>query len=464
MSDDPSKTLTAVDAMREDWDIVDPLMGGTRAMREAGEALLPRWPKEEKEDYDNRRKLSTLFPAYIETVKNNTGRVFAEPIVLGEDVPLTIQAYAENFDRQGNNLQVWAQSFFTVALSHGLCHVLAEYPKTTDKDGKQVIVTKADEQAAKVRPYAVMVRPQQVLGWRSSSVDGEHVLTQFRYMESVEEDDGLFGTKCVDQIRILEPGSWSIYRKADASDKKDQWALFDKGTTSLTYIPLATLYTGRTGYMTAKPPLLELAYLNVKHWQSQSDQDNILHVARVPMLAISGIDDDTWELKVGTANATKLPTNGKMEWVEHTGASIEAGRTSLADLEDQMRVAGAKLLQKDKQAVKTATQSEEEAAQELSPLQTMAGQLEDALDQVLQFYAAFIGEKEGGHVQVQGNFDIDFAPETTLPLLLTMASQGRLSDETLFSEMQRRNVVSSDIKWDDEKAKIAEQGPSLGVL
>ena len=33
MSDDPSKTLPAVDAMRQDWAIVDALMGGTKAMR-----------------------------------------------------------------------------------------------------------------------------------------------------------------------------------------------------------------------------------------------------------------------------------------------------------------------------------------------------------------------------------------------------------------------------------------------
>jgi len=463
-SDDPSKTLPAVDAMREDWAIVDPLMGGTKAMRCAGVQLLPKWPKEDDCDYQNRLKLSTLLPAYSETVKNNTGRVFAEPIVLSEDIPKPIEAYAENLDRQGNNLQVWAQTFFTSALSHGLCHVLVEYPNTIGPNGKPKIVTKADEQAAGVRPYVVMIRPQQVIGWRSSSADGEHVLTQFRYMESVEEDDGTFGTKCVDQIRVLEPGKWTTYREKETADKRKEWVIHEEGGTSLKHIPLSTLYTGRTGYMTAKPPLLELAHLNVKHWQSQSDQDNILHVARVPMLAISGIDDDTWELKVGTASATKLPTNGKMEWVEHTGASIEAGRTSLNDLEDQMRIAGAKLLQKDKQVTKTATQAEDEAAQEMSPLQTMAGQLEDTLDQVLQFFAEFIGEKEGGHVQVNGNFDIDFAPETTLPLLLNMASQGRLSDETLFSEMQRRNVVSSDIKWEEEAAKIAAQGPGLGVL
>jgi hypothetical protein len=375
-----------------------------------------------------------------------------------------LQGLTEDFDRQGNNLQVWAKSFFTQALSHGLCHALAEYPNIKPSGDTEQLVTMADAQAVKARPYAIMIRPQQVIGWRVSNDGGEHVLTQFRYMESVEEEDGLFGIKCINQIRVLIPGAWMTFReKADDKGMKT-WTLYEEGKTSLSHIALTTLYTDRTGFMTAKPPLLELAYLNAKHWQSQSDQDNILHVARVPMLAISGIDDDTWELKVGTASATKLPTNGKMEWVEHTGASIEAGRTSLSDLEDQMRVAGAKLLQKDKQAVKTATQAEDEAAQELSPLQTMASGLEDALDQILQHFAELSGLPEGGHVQVHGNFDIDFAPETTLPLLLNMASQGRLSDETLFSEMQRRNVVSSDIKWDEEKAKIAEQGPSLGVL
>lgn len=463
MSDDPSKTLPAVDAMREDWAIVDPLMGGTRAMREAGEQLLPKWPKEEQEDYQNRLKLSTLFPAYSETVKNNTGRVFAEPIVLGEDVPQPIQDYAENFDRQGNNLQVWAQSFFTQALSHGLCHVLVDYPKTTDGEGNKTIVTKADEKAAKVRPYVVMIRPQQVLGWRSSSVDGEHVLTQFRYMEEVEEDDGTFGTKAVAQIRVLVPGAWATYRMATVKGQKG-WSLHEQGTNSLGHIPLATFYTSRTGYLTAKPPLIELAHLNVKHWQSQSDQDNILHVARVPMLAISGIDDGTWELKVGTASATKLPTGGDMKWVEHTGKSIESGRQSLTDLEDQMRVAGAKLLQKDKQAVKTATQAEEEAAQELSPLQTMAGQLEDTLDQVFQFFADFIGAGEGGHVQVSGNFETDYIPEVSIPALIQLNLASKISDQTLFSELQRRSVVSQDLDWSEESAKIAEQGPALGTL
>lgn len=458
MSDDPSKTLPAVDAMRQDWEIVDALMGGTKAMRAAGKKFLPRWPKEEDDAYRDRLNSSTLLPAYSETVQNMTGRVFAEPISLSEDIPGSIQVYTQDIDRQGNNLQVWAQTVFSVGLSHGLCHVLVDYPQAKG------LVTLADEKAAGVRPYAVMIRPDQVLGWRSASKDGGQVLTQFRYMECIEEDDGLFGVKPIMQIRVLTPGAWATYRERESAKGGKEWALHEEGTTSLNMIALATFYTKRTGFMTATPPLLELAHLAVKHWQSQSDQDNILHVARVPMLAIIGIDDADFELKVGTSTATKLPKDGDMKWVEHTGAAIGAGRTALQDLVDDMRLAGAKLLQKDKQATKTATQAEDEAAQEMSPLQTMAGAFEDMIDQVLQFFAAWTKQPDGGHVHLNGNFDVDFAPETTLPLLLNMASQGRLSDQTLFSEFQRRGVVSDDLDWDEEKQRITDQGPALGAL
>jgi len=250
------------------------------------------------------------------------------------------------------------------------------------------------------------------------------------------------------------------YRK----NARDEWILGDEGQTSLDVIPLVTYYTKRTGFMTATPPLLELAHLNVKHWQSQSDQDNILHIARVPMLMVSGIDDEQYELKVGTSTATKLPTGADMKWVEHTGKAIEAGRTSLEDLVDDMRLAGAKLLQKEKQATKTATQAEEEAAQEMSPLETMAGQFEDAIDQILQLFARWQNMPEGGHSQVNGNFDIDYNTAVTLPVLVNMAAQGRLSDETLFAEVKRRGVLNPDLDWAEEKQRIADQGPALGVL
>jgi len=235
---------------------------------------------------------------------------------------------------------------------------------------------------------------------------------------------------------------------------------------------LVTFYSKRTGLMRGKPLLMELAHLNIKHWQSQSDQDNILHVARVPLLAVIGPSQAhdqngnplPFKLVVGAGAATVLPQNSDMKFVEHTGKAIDAGRQSLQDLIDEMRMAGAKLLRKDQAGTKTATQAQEDASQETSPLMRMANHFADCVAQILQLMADYRGLPEGGHVEIKGNFDVDYAPETSIPSLITMTNAGLLSKETLFSEMQRRGVISDELDWAVERDRIEMQGPALGTL
>lgn len=456
MTDDPSVLHPAVVKMREYLSIVGPLLGGTLAMREAGEVLLPRWPAEDSESYKCRLETSTLLPAYSETISNMGSRVFAEPIQLGEDVPAQIAGYWGDIDQQGNDGTVFGRVWFEDALGKAISFVYVDFPDIEQPDEPDGVVTAADLIGVNARPYAIHVRPEQVLGWKEEG--GQ--LTQFRFMELVSEAQGEFAEKHVEQVRVLEPGYWSVYR----NNGKDGWALYDEGLTSLNYVPIVALYTKRTGFMSAKPPLLELAHLNVKHWQSQSDQDTILHYARVPILFGAGFDKDA-EIEVGGGRMVRNDNaEAKLTFVEHTGKAIDAGRLSLKDLLEEMRIAGAKLLRVENASPKTAEQAKEDAAIEMSPLQMMATQFEDAYAQVLQIMADYIGEAEGGHVQANGNFSIDFAPETTLPLLLNMANAGKLSDETMFAEYQRRGVLSGDLEWETEKAKIAEQGPALGAL
>lgn len=451
-SNDPSQTIPAVDAMRQDWAIVAPLMGGTKAMRAAGKSITEQWPDEDDESYRLRVGRSVLLPAYAETINNNTSRVFADPLQLGDDVPEAIAELCADVDMGGNDINTFCVDWFRTALSDGLCHVMIDYPQAGE------LQTLADEQAVGVRPYAVRINPERVLGWRSEG--GK--LTQFRFTESVEVPDGEFGVAAVQQIRVLEPGLWRTYRRPE---KGGQWAIYDEGQTSLGYVPVVTFYTGRTGFMTARPPLLELAHLNVKHWNEQSDQDKAVRFARIRLAAIIGVDEDVMSrIKISSDCMLTLPRDADIKVVQGSAESVEVGQSSLDKIVEQMRMAGAKLLQKDKQQTKTAAQANEEAAQELSPLARMASQFADRIAQMLQIFADYRGLPDGGAVEMRGNFEQDFAPETTLPLLLNMASAGKLSDETLFAEMQRRSVISDEYNWQEEQERIASQGPALGVI
>lgn len=446
--------------MVEAWDINDALMGGTLYMRQLGEQYLPRWPKEDKEDYKKRLAVATLLPAYKETINQNVGRVFAEPIQLGENVPDQLREFSKNVDLEGSRLDVWAQAFFSLAMQYGLSHVLVDYPRVDPEQVK----TLADEKATGARPYVTMLNPRQVIGWRSKMVGGKRQLTALRIKEVVVEDGDDFGQTKVEQIRLLTPGQVQIYRKATGDNAQENWTLHEEWQTSRRDITLVTLYTKRTGFMCGSPPLLDMALLNVKHWQSQSEQDNILHVVRVPILTVFGLEDNQ-ELVIGSSSATQFSNRetGGLEYVEHTGAAIGAGKESLTDLVEQMRQAGAKLLRTDNTSTKSVDQTSEEKMQEQSPLYTMATSLEDAIDNILQIMAEYIGEKDGGSVDVRTELDVEskeFNPPAALAIQ-SLRQGGDIRRVDAIKSLQKLNIIDADADPDVVLSELLTESASL---
>ncbi|MGR5475495.1 hypothetical protein ACPV5T_20550, partial [Vibrio astriarenae] len=78
-------------------------------------------------------------------------------------------------------------------------------------------------------------------------------------------------------------------------------------------------------------------------------------------------------------------------------------------------------------------------------LQRIVQGLEDSLDGALQLAAEWVGEQEGGHIQIFQDFGVASLAEASLELLRDMNVDGTLSDETLFRETQRRGVVSPEL-------------------
>lgn len=441
----------AVSEMACHWPMLRALLGGTHAMRAAGKAYLPQWPNESAESYQARLAVATLYPAYSRTVEVMAGKPFAKPLTLGDDVPSRIVEWCDDIDLQGRNLHTFAADIMRDVIGYGVSGVLVDYPRA---DG---VRTLADEQAMGARPYFTRYAPGTVLGWRTAMRNGATVLTQLRLLESVEVDDGLYATKTIEQVRVLAPGAWATYRKAEAANKVSEWVLFEEGTTTLSAIPFVFFYGQRTGFGVGMPPLLELAHQNVEHWQSASDQSTILHVARVPILTIIGAEDDT-QITVGASSAVKLPLGADMRFVEHSGASIAAGRQSLLDLEERMRQTGAELLV-IKPGQITATQVQSESDANKSALQRIAEGIEDALDQALQLAADWVGEATGGHVTLYK----DFSAATLADAMKDVIAMN-VSDQTKFEEAQRRGIISSDRTWEEESERLESQGPALGTV
>ena len=439
----------AISAMGTQWPMILALLSGTSAMRKGATKYLPQWPNEQAESYASRLATATLYPAFSRTVEVMASKPFSKPVAIDEGTPPRIVEWLDDVDLSGRNLHSFAADVMLDCISYGLSGVLVDYPQASQ------VRTRADEMVTGVRPYFAHYKPQSIIGWKSTKRNGMEVLTQVRLLESVEEEDGPFGTKQVEQVRVLEPGLWFVYRKLG-----DDWVIYEEGTTTLSEIPFVFFYGIRKSFGIGLAPLLELAFQNVEHWQSLSDQQTILHVARVPILVTVGADNTS--ITVGASSAVGLPVGADMRFVEHSGQAIEAGRKSLLDLEERMRQTGAELLVLKPGDI-TATQVTSENEANRCTLQKIVEVFEDCLDQCLQYMADWVGEAEGGSVSLFTDFGAATLGEASAELLLKANQSGKLSDETMFDEWKRRGIISPENEWNDEQERIQEQGMALGM-
>lgn len=463
-------------AMVDCSQVVRTLVAGTKAMRAAGTTYLPQEPAESKKAYDNRVLRSTLFNATGKTVDDMAGKVFNKPVILKEDVPEILQQYCEDIDLTGRHLNVFARDVFHDVLQTGIGYILTDMPpKVQRADGKPATIT--DEKQAGMRPYLVYIPLEKLLGWKSQRIGGVETLTQVRIKECVTEPSDEFHEYDVVQIRVIDsaangqPGTWRIYRETKDDKNQVEWTLYEAGVYPLPQITLVPVYANGTGFMTGAPPFLKLAELNISHWQSSSDQRNILHVARVPILFGAGFEpDDKFEIGADSmVRSSKV--DAKLSYVEHSGAAIGSGQADLDKLELQMQAMGLQLLIST--PGQTATGEIRDDVKENSPLAMMARGLEDALESSLGFMAELIGlgEDAGGEVEVNKDFGVQGAASLDIPNIIAANTSGLLDKQTALEELKRRNFLADSVDPEEVIAKaeteaaaaMLDAGPGKGM-
>lgn len=435
------------------------LMGGTTAMQAAGETYLPRFKAEEVEDYQSRLKMTWLFNGYRSTVRDMTGKVFDKPVEI-VDAPENVVEWMENADMQGRDLSTFAAEVFKDGLSgSGVSYIMVEAPR---REGE---VTLAQAQEQNLRPYLVHITVKELLGWRSEAVNNVTTLTMVRLMETVTERDpeDEFNDIEIEQVRVIDLDETGFVRVRLYRQKNEQaeWLEVEQYTTGVQQIMIAPFYANRTGFMTGEPLLDDLADVNIAHWQSQSDQRNSLHFARIPILFAAGFLDEE-SLVIASSKAVKVVNDqAKLEWVEHSGKALDAGRQDLKDLEFQMETFGLQLLVA-RDGAQSATGEALDAAKETSQLAMIADSLQDALEQAVQWMYQLAGlPSDNVSVRVSKDFGVSMMTAQELTVLLTAVNTGNMSRTTLLQELARRGMVRADLDVDAELEAIQAEGGSL---
>ena len=410
------------------WILIEDLLGGTYQMRSKHRKYLMQEPRELDESYDNRLARSVCPPYFLRLERMLAGMLTRKPVRLNETGD-AIREELFDVDLQGNDLNVWTYETARKMIRYGHIGVLVDAPATGNNG----------------RPYWVTYTPRDILGWRTEMVDGELQFTQLRLQEKVSQPDGLYGEKIVEQVRLLTPGNFEIHRKA----KNGQYVKVDEGTMPVDKIPFSVAYANRINLLDSRPPMADIAELNLKAYQIQSDLDNQLHISAVPMLAFYGFPQNAEEVSAGPGEAIAFPADGRAEYIEPEGKSYDAQFRRLDRLESQINELGLAAVLGQKLSAETAEAKRIDRSQGDSTMMVVAQQMQDMIDNCLMFHGKYINA-EAGSSFVNRDFLSQRLEPQEIQALLTLYTSGSISQKTLLDQLTEGEVLGDEFDVEEE--------------
>lgn len=455
----PATVSTGYALMAPKWDMIAHLLGGTAFMRQAGPKYLPQHPHESAENYSERLNTTTLLNMFELTLESLVSKPFSDKMKV-DGIPEKMKPYMDDIDLKGNDIHVFCRRWFRESLAKGFSYVLIDMPTLDVAEGQ--VRTLADDKRDNVRPYWNLISPENVIFVYESMIDGKPQLEHVRIRETHTVRVG-YTEVHVPRIRVLERGTWKVLELRTDESNKQKWVEVERGVTGVDFIPLVPFYANIDGENYGKPPLEDLAYLNISHWQSMSDQRNILTVARFPMLAVSGAhsspDKDIMVIGPRQLLATQNE-NGKFYYVEHDGKAIQEGAKDLDKLEQDMASYGAEFLRK-KPGAQTATARALDSAEATSTLQDISIRFQDAVEYALWVTGMWVDEEL---LDVEVEVVTDYGPEEVKDVdLRTLAEARRNRDISLkhyIAELKRRGALADDFEY-EENLKELQTEPTI---
>lgn len=455
--------------MKWSWQIMADTSAGTPAIRKAGETYLPKEPAESKDHYGYRLSRAVFHPAVGFTKNGLVGMVFRNDPKLSDNVPeqirgreaegegAAVEGEWENIDNAGTHGTVFCKEVFTNAVRDGHAAILVDMPPALGPGS-----TLADEKATKRRPYWVSYCADQIINWRTEVIDGHTRLALVVFKECSKESDGEYGEKDVTRYRVLRPGSWELYKEVKG-DSLQMDIVPDPdnpgGTTSLTEIPVAIVYTRKCAILVSEPPLIDLAYTNIQHYQKDSDFSIYIHIGSKPILCRKGADANKPITVIGPYTVFDVAVEGDVWYAETSGAAYAAAAEDIAKREERMSIMGLSLLVKRTGAQVTATEERGDQIEESSDLATWARSLKDAIELSLKFHVQYRTPTAttGGNVEVGATLDAQELTPEEMTAWSSAVAQGQYSVETMWDVFAAGGKLPDDFDPKIEKARLEEE-------
>ncbi len=385
------------------------------------------------------------------TLEGMAGQIFLrDPVV---NIIPELETFQKNADGSGLTLDQTAYRAVRHTIAYGRTGILVDYPV------RDVAATKQNIADGEVQPTFTVYHPWDIINWRLTQKGAQKKLTLLVLREVIDEegDDG-FQLTTSERYRVLriDPDTGQHVSQLwdnQGSDKLSEYYPKDATGKPLTDIPFHFIGSENNDVAPNRPPLYDLASLNIAHYRNSADYEEACFIAGQPTPFFSGLSED-WVTNVlkgtialGSRASIPLPvgaTAGLLQARENS-MPIEA----MKEKEQQMVALGAKLVQLQRTS-RTATQQIIETTSESSTLANISQNVSSAMQWALDIAASFVSKKPAkSKYQLNKDFDLTSMTADDQNAVIKEWQSGAISFTEMRSVMRKAGVATME----DDKAK-----------
>ncbi len=444
--------------MLPQWTMCSDLEKGQRAVHKAGERYLPKLEGEEASSYSARIKRSDYFNAYYRTINGLVGMAFRKDPVI--DLPASIDPFAKNIDLAGKTLLGMAKDVCEEMLEYGRVGLLVDHPPMPENVSA---ISQAAAEDMGLRPAIKKYDARCIINWRYRNVGNMNVLVRVVLKEQEMVDVDEWEQKAEDRYRVLDLNEDGVYRQRvfrivdENTDELMSEIIPLMNGKTINFIPFVFIDPNGVGGAVEEPPLVDLAYRNIAHYQINSDLRASGHLS-IPTYNFFGVEPDEVESGVsigGRANLFRNP-EAKVVVTEPTNEGASLNERLLDRNEHQMAVLGAQMIV-EQVATKTATEAAINKADENSIMASIVIAISDAFEWALRIMSQWSGASGDVVFQISREFNPLGLSAQQFTAYMQAVQQGLMSEQEFFELNQRSDIIAGDKTFEEHQEEISQQ-------
>ena len=440
------------------------LMRDALAGEVAKEKYVPKLSDQEAEEYKAYVGRAEFYNATARTQVALTGLLFAKPPKV--ELPEALKTIGENISLDDDSLEALAKNIADECLSVGRCGVLVDLPSVEKSD-----YSKLEAERLNLRAYATLYKAENIINWRTTKINGSNVTSLVVLAETyAEPTNDEFVEKIKTRYRVLDLHDGYYRQRVFSETKAGNFEVVSEIYPSangqkLEYLPFTFFNVNDLKTSVEKPPLLDLAKVNISHFRSEVDLEHGTHFTALPTPYVTGYQGESSEkLKIGSTAVWVInDPSAKVGFLEFSGAGLSTLENRIAVKEKRMSILGARLLLDEKKTAEATETLQMRKSGENAVLTNVASTISEGIVSFLKDIAFF--ENIAGEnliYEINTDYNLTMIEPQLLAQIIAGIQSGDIPNEVLYDALLKGELMPKTIQsYEDYQAKLEQARPQV---